>query len=73
MIRRLVLASALVSLSCTISPVVTDPHESGSDSRYESCRRAARDFCKYSADTPESQMKSCVAQRAYECTSGSSS
>ena len=73
MTRFLVLASALVSLSCSISPVVTDPHNSGSDSRYESCRRAARDFCKYALDTPESQIKSCVAQRAYECTSGSSS
>ncbi len=73
MTRLLVLASALVFLSCTFTPVVTDPREFGNDSRYESCRTAARDFCKYALDTPESQMKSCVAQRAYECTSGSTS
>ncbi len=78
--RLFVLASALFSLSCHISPVVTADDlcsDQGwtrrNDSQYESCQRAARDFCKYALDTPESQMNSCVAQRAYECTSGSSS
>ncbi len=69
--RLLVLAGALFTLSCSISPVVTAPDNS--DPRYESCRSAARDYCKHALDTPESQMRACVAKSAFECTSGGAS
>lgn len=69
----LVVAAALVTLSCHISPVVTDPGGGWEDSRYSSCRRAAADYCRHALDTPESEMKACVAERAYQCTSGKGS
>jgi hypothetical protein len=67
------LALALLGLSCTISPVITpDPSGSGSggSGRYDGCREAARDYCRHVIQASESEMKKCVADSTFECMVG---
>lgn len=71
MARLLILALAAAGLSCSISPVVTEPFDGG-DSRYRDCRRAARDYCKdvVGAISGDDERR-CVAEHTYECVTNS--
>lgn len=66
--KALLLAAALLGVSCQLSPnIVADP-DSGSG-RYTDCRRAARDHCRHALGVSTEDMKACVARATYECTS----
>ncbi len=69
--KRLALVLALLGLSCTVSPVITEPstHGGGSD-RYDDCRRASQDYCREVLNTSDDEMKKCVANFTYECLTG---
>jgi hypothetical protein len=67
--KKPLLATALLALGCTISPVVSDPREESSD-RYSDCRRAAKDYCREVVNTPSNEVDRCVADYAYRCISG---
>jgi hypothetical protein len=66
---RFIIASlAVLSVACTISPVVTDP---GSHSdRYSDCQQAARGYCRYVADAAPSETDKCTAEATYKCVVG---
>jgi hypothetical protein len=69
--KLIVLLIALSGLACTVSPVITDPGERGSD-RYSDCRRAAKDYCRHVVDADDDDMDRCVANSTFECLSGGS-
>jgi hypothetical protein len=69
MARTLILALAVVGLSCSISPVVTEPFDGGGNSRYSDCRRAARDYCSDVVGASGEESRSCVAKHTFECVS----
>jgi len=68
-LRFFVILGALAASACSVSPVITDPGDSAGD-RYGSCRRAARDVCKYREADDEAR-KQCVAEATYVCVKGS--
>ncbi len=70
--KKLGLVLALLALSCTISPVVTEPSlDGGRRDHYGACRRASKDYCREVLATAQDEMKKCVANLTYEClTSG---
>ena len=61
-----ILATGLAA--CTFSPVIGDGNLGAGD-RYGTCRRAARDVCKY-RESSEDERKRCVAQATYSCVTG---
>lgn len=64
---------ALLTLSCRIAPVITDPSYGGRGSdRYSDCRRASQDYCREVLGTSEDEMKKCVANFTYDCLTGGS-
>jgi hypothetical protein len=67
--KNTLLALGLLSLGCTISPVVTDPMPRHGD-RYAECRRAAKEYCREVVNAPSNEMDRCVADHAFRCTSG---
>ena len=68
--RILIIVLAAVGLSCSISPVVTEPMGRG-DNRYSDCRRASRDYCENVIGTAGGEdSRSCVAKHTFECVSG---
>ncbi len=70
--KTFVLVLALVSLSCTISPVITDPSRDGvGRDHYDSCKRASKDYCREVLGTAADEMAKCVANFTYECLTGS--
>lgn len=70
--KKLALVLALLCLSCTISPVVTEPSLSGGrGDHYDACRRASKDYCREVLATAADEMKKCVANFTYECLTSS--
>ncbi len=69
-LRVFVILGALAASACRISPVITDPGGDGAGDRYASCRRAARDVCKY-RESGDDARKQCVAEATYKCVKGS--
>jgi len=67
--RVILIFLALMGLSCTISPVITDPAV-GEDDLYGACRRAAKEYCRQVVEVPETDMRKCVAQSTFDCVSG---
>ncbi len=68
--RILIICLAAVGLSCSISPVVTEPMR-GEDSRYRDCRRASRDYCEDVIGAASGEdSRSCVAKHTFECVAG---
>ncbi len=67
-LRVFVILGALAASACSVSPVITDP--GGDGDRYGSCRRAARDVCKY-RESGDDARKQCVAEATYDCVKGS--
>jgi len=68
--KALLLAFALLGVSCQLSPNIVAPDPSDGGGRYADCRRAARDYCRQSLQVVDDEMKACVARATYECTSG---
>ena len=69
MIRSLIIG-ALLTLGCTVSPVISgDPTGGHGSDLYNVCRRAAKDYCRYVSEAPDDEMKACVARSTYECVS----
>jgi hypothetical protein len=62
---------AALGVGCQISPTVATD-EGRRASRYDDCRSAARAYCRDAVETPEEEMKQCVAKAAFNCTSGGS-
>lgn len=60
----------VAALGCQISPVVSEPAEQSS--RYDDCRRAARDYCRDVVGVDETDRKRCVSEAAFECMTGKS-
>ncbi len=67
MIRFTLLALASLSLACSIAPVVTDPSSGGS--RFDDCRRAAKDYCRNVVQPSDAGMKKCVSEATFKCVS----
>jgi hypothetical protein len=67
--KLIALLIAVSGLACTVSPVITEPQNGGSD-RYSDCRRAARDYCRHVLEVEDDGMKRCVANSTYECLAG---
>jgi hypothetical protein len=67
---RILILSGLMSLGCTISPVIDAPGNSGTNDLYDTCRRAAKDYCKYVIQAHDNDTKACVAKSTYECVTG---
>ncbi len=66
--KKLALVLALLCVSCTISPVVTEPlRDGGRGDHYDACRRASKDYCREVLATAQDEMKKCVANCTYEC------
>ncbi len=69
--KKLALVFALLALSCTISPVVTEPSsDGGRGNHYDACKRASKDYCREVLATAQDEMKKCVANFTYECLTG---
>ena len=64
----LLLASAL---GCQISPEVVTTDPSQTTGRYDDCRRAARDYCRYVVQASDAEKDRCVAEQAFACLRGS--
>lgn len=69
--HRLAALCAVPVLGCTISPVVTTPDVPGS--RYSDCERASQAYCEHVVDPRPSDRERCVAERVYQCVSGTGS
>ncbi len=70
--KKLALVFALLALSCTISPVVTEPSlDGGRRDHYGACKRASKDYCREVLATAQDEMNKCVANFTYECLTGS--
>ncbi len=70
--KKLALVLALLCLSCTISPVVTEPSlDGGRRDHYDACKRASKDYCREVLATAQDEMNKCVANFTYECLTGS--
>ncbi len=69
--KRLALVLTLLGLSCTVSPVITEPSSHGGRSdRYDNCRHASRDYCREVLNKSDDVMKKCVDNFTYECLTG---
>jgi hypothetical protein len=66
------IAVAALGLGCQISPVVSTPEEGSRSSRYRDCKDAARAYCRDFRGASQEEMKKCVAEAAFKCTSGGS-
>ncbi len=70
--KKLGLLFALLALSCTISPVVTEPSlDGGRGNHYDACKRASKDYCREVLATAQDEMNKCVANFTYECLTSS--
>ena len=70
MFRALLVAASIFAAACSIAPVVTDPTDGGFGSRYDDCRRAARNYCADFVQPAPDDMKKCVAEATFNCVSG---
>jgi len=70
-VKRISLIVILIAglVGCRISPVIGDG--GGGGDPYNSCRRAARDVCKYRESGDEAR-KECVAEATFQCITGGS-
>ena len=71
--KKLALLLALLGLSCTISPVLTEPSLNAGRDRYDACKRASKDYCREVLNTTPDEMDKCVANFTYECLTGGAS
>ena len=68
--KYLVMSAALLfCVSCSISPVISEPMN-GRGERYSDCRRVARDYCRDVERVSEDEQKSCVSEATYKCVAG---
>jgi hypothetical protein len=71
--RLLIVMLALASAACRIAPVIQDPVISDigdrRGTRYEDCRRAARDYCKDVEAATGDEFDRCVSKATYTCVS----
>jgi hypothetical protein len=62
-----IFASAL-AIGCTISPVVSTSEPTA---RYADCERAAEAYCEEVVGVGGHKLDKCVAEKRFECVSGS--
>jgi hypothetical protein len=70
--KLIAICLAVLSLACTVSPVIADPSDSDDD-RYSACRRAASDYCRDVAGGGDEGQRACVSKATYDCVSRSAS
>ena len=57
---------------CARAPEVVTTEPSGSNGRYDDCRRAARDYCEHVVRPSDDQEDRCVAEQTFVCIRGGS-